>query len=99
MWVQENEQRLILQVGKIGAIIVDFPEPLYKPSLGIRPNVDAYMYKIHWHENVDYISGEGLEIRGDYLPADTPLIDVRKRAVEWAKRLLDEARDGMPDEL
>jgi hypothetical protein len=89
-----------LRVGQIGCVFVTqghrFTENI---DTGVVSDESLY-YEITWHEQLDYVYGEGLRIRHDktFPLTDAGLAEAKKTAVDWARQLLQEALDSLPSE-
>lgn len=81
-----------LNVGQIGCLQIEH-------YVGTRGADD--WYQIAWYESEDYTYGEGIRIVLDetFPVTNEGLEAAKKRAVEWAKELLQEAMDSLGDAI
>jgi hypothetical protein len=98
-WYERNDD-WICPVGIIGAVVVQTDHEASRDEGGMIIRGHARNYSVWWYEQESPVYGEGLAMGyGKRFPlTDEGLLEAKQSAIEWARKLLTEALEGLPSE-
>jgi hypothetical protein len=93
-WASKGSHYHAFNVGRIGCLVISVHYENGKANTPLN-------YNLAWHENENYISGEGVCIPYDdtFSYSEAGLALAKQTAIEWAKHLLEEALNDVEIEI
>lgn len=98
-WVEKNHDEWIFQIGRIGCLSIEIRHSLVFDGK-VYSKGEPLGYSIWWHEQDEYVAGEGLAMGYGvtFSMTEAGLKEAKGAAVGWARQLLQEAMSCLPPE-